>query len=350
MAQAIVECVPNFSEGRDPDVLAAIASAIESVPGAALLGREADPDHNRSVFTFAGAPEAVLEAAIRAVECAAARIDLTRHHGAHPRVGAADVVPFIPIEGITLAECAQLAVRAADAIWQRAGVPVFLYEAAARRPERVNLADVRRGGFEALLAEMGVNPDRAPDVGGPFCHPTAGATVVGARKLLIAYNILLDTADAAIAKQIARAIRQSSGGFRCVKALGLLLETQGLAQVSINFTDFEVTPPHVVFDEVERLAAAAGVRVLSSELIGFLPRRAAELAAGHYLKIEDFGPGRVLENRLSAALPQAEFASFLEGLTPERARAAALAMAATLAAQNQLEAAQALAQAAEAIR
>jgi glutamate formiminotransferase len=338
MPRPLIECVPNFSEGRDAATLAAIAQAVRSVPGVALLGSEADIDHNRSVFTFAGAPDAVAEAAVRAVERAAALIDLTRHTGAHPRIGAADVVPLVPIEGITLEECARLAVRVGEEIWKRARVPVYFYEASARRPERVNLADIRRGGFEALRVEMGVTPGREPDVGGPFCHPTAGAVVVGARRFLVAYNILLDTPDVSVAKRIARSIRQSSGGFACVKALGLLLTSRNLAQVSINLTDLEHTPPHVVFDAVREQAEQAGVRVLSSELIGFVPKRALESAAGHYLHIENFTPARVLENRLAEAIGPAVFADFLNGLTPRRARAAALAMAAALAAHAAREA------------
>src|SRR5215471_17783849 len=214
MARQLIECVPNFSEGRDPAKIDAIVQAILTVPEVVMLDRESDADHNRSVLTFVGPPGAVVDAAFRAVEKAVATIDLTRHEGAHPRIGAADVVPFIPIEGVTLEECVRLAERVGQELWTELKLPVYLYEAAARKPERTNLENIRKGQFEALVKEMGTVPARDPDIGDPVCHPTAGAIVTGARKFLIAYNVNLNTGDLSIAKRIARTIRFSNGGFR----------------------------------------------------------------------------------------------------------------------------------------
>jgi glutamate formiminotransferase len=336
----LVECVPNFSEGRDSAKIDAIVQAILAVPEVALLDREQDADHNRSVLTFVGPPNAVADAAIAAVEKAVALIDLTKHQGAHPRIGAADVVPFIPVEGVTIEECVRLAERVAQAIWDRLKVPVYLYEAAARRPDRANLENIRRGQFEALVAEMGVKPERAPDCGDPVCHPTAGATVVGARKFLIAYNVNLGTSDVSVAKKIAKTIRFSSGGFRFVKSLGLLLESRNIAQVSINLTDFEQTPMHVVFETVRREAERWGVPVVGSEIVGLIPRKAIELSAEYFLRYENFRPELVLENRIADALTaHSGLPQFLDALaaptaTPGggSASAAAAAMAAALGA------------------
>jgi glutamate formiminotransferase len=299
MPRQLVECVPNFSEGRDIAKIDAIARSIAAVPDVALLDRESDADHNRSVLTFAGPPDAVAEAALRSVEMAAALIDLTRHQGVHPRIGATDVVPFIPIEGVTLADCVGLAERVGHQIWNRLRIPVYFYEAAAKRPERVNLANIRRGQFEALLAEMPTIPERRPDVGEAACHPTAGATAVGARRFLIAYNINLGTSDVGIARRIAKTVRFSSGGFRGVKAMGVLLASRNLAQVSMNLTDFEQTPMHVVFEAVRREAERYGVPVVGSEIVGLVPRRALEIAAGYFLRIENFSPELALENRMA---------------------------------------------------
>ncbi|HXG34842.1 MAG TPA: glutamate formimidoyltransferase [Bryobacteraceae bacterium] len=339
MARRLVECVPNFSEGRDAARVEDIASAIASVPGVVILDREMDADHNRSVITFAGPPEAVLEAAFRGVERAVALIDLNRHEGVHPRIGAADVVPFVPVEGVTLEDCVRLAERLGEAVWQRLRVPVYFYEAAARRPERVNLENIRRGQFEGLREEIETNPDRAPDLGEPRLHPTAGATVIGARKFLIAYNINLGTADVEIAKKIARAIRFSSGGFRYVKAMGVPLASRNLAQVSMNLTDFEQTPIHRVFEAVRTEAARYGVNIVGSEIVGLIPRKAVEMAAEFYLRCENFSSGAVLENRLAGAMESAGLDEFLEALaapsaTPGggSAAAAAGAMAAALGA------------------
>lgn len=339
MARRLVECVPNFSEGRDAARVEEIAAAIASVPGVVILDREMDADHNRSVLTFAGPPDAVLEAAFRGVERAVALIDLNRHQGVHPRIGAADVVPFVPIEGVTLEDCVRLAERLGEAVWQRLRVPVYFYEAAARRPERVNLENIRRGQFEGLRDEVQTNPDRAPDLGEPRLHPTAGATVIGARKFLIAYNINLGTADVEIARKIARAIRFSSGGFRYVKAMGVPLASRNLAQVSMNLTDFEQTPVHRVFEAVRTEAARYGVDIVGSEIVGLVPRRAVEMAAEFYLRCENFSSDVVLENRLAAAMESAGLDEFLEALaapspTPGggSAAAAAGAMAAALGA------------------
>ncbi|HLH20759.1 MAG TPA: glutamate formimidoyltransferase, partial [Bryobacteraceae bacterium] len=286
MARQLVECVPNFSEGRDAKKIDAIAASILAVPDVVLLDREADADHNRSVLTLVGPPAAVAEAAFRAVEKAVELIDLTKHGGAHPRIGAADVVPFIPIEGVTIEECVRLAERLGERIWKQLRVPVYLYEAAAKRPERVNLENIRRGQFEALVKEMGKAPERAPDIGEAAIHPTAGATVVGARKFLIAYNVNLGTPDVGIAKKIAKTIRFSNGGFRFVKSMGVSLGSRNLAQVSINLTDFEQTPMHLVFETVRREAERWGVPVVGSEIVGLIPKKAIELGAEYFLRFE----------------------------------------------------------------
>ncbi len=301
----LIECVPNFSEGRDGSKVDAIVAAMSGVPGVFVLDRESDADHNRSVVTLAGEPEAVAEAALRGVGKSAELIDLTRHTGAHPRLGAADVVPFIPIEGISIEECVALARRVGREIWERYRVPVYFYEAAATRQERANLESIRKGQFEGVREEVIRNPDRAPDVGEPRLHPTAGAVVVGARKFLIAYNINLDSPDKAIADKIARAIRFSSGGLRYVKAMGVDLKARGLAQVSINLTDFEQTPMHRVFELVRSEAARYGVGIAGSEIVGLVPKKAMEMAAEHFLQLESFSPAQILENRLAAALAAA---------------------------------------------
>ncbi len=336
MSRSIVECVPNFSEGRDASKVDAIVEAIRSVAGIAVLDREMDADHNRSVITFAGRAEAVVEAAFRGVAKAVELIDLTRHSGVHPRIGAADVVPFVPVEGVTLEDCVRLAERAAKRIWERLRVPVYLYEAAARRPENANLENIRRGQFEGLREEVRANPARRPDFGEAELHTTAGATVVGARKFLIAYNINLATPDVEIAKRIARAIRFSSGGFRYVKAMGVPLASRNLAQVSMNLTDFEQTPVHRVFEAVRSEAARYGVAVAGSEIVGLVPKKALEMTAEWYLRAENFHPGLVLENRLAASQPGG-LNEFLEELAAPTAvpgggsaAAAAGAMAAAL--------------------
>jgi glutamate formiminotransferase len=289
----LIECVANFSEGRDAATVRAIEDAIASSAGVLVLRTERDADHNRSVITFAGPPDAVAEGALRGIEIAVERIDLRGHQGVHPRMGAADVVPFVPLEGSTLEDCVAIARRTGEQVWKRLGVPVYFYEAAALSPDRRPLENCRRGGFE--------NPKVAPDLGGPALHPSAGACLIGARKILIAFNINLQTDDVAVARDIARTIRASSGGMPFVKALGLPLAGRGLAQVSMNLTDFEQTPLHEVFDAVQREAAARGVEIAGSEIIGLVPKKALEDAAAHYLKCENFESGLVLENRLARA-------------------------------------------------
>jgi glutamate formiminotransferase len=297
MSTTLVECVPNFSEGRDASKVEAIVEAMK-IPGVYLLDQEMDSDHNRSVITLVGEREAIQEAVIRGVGKAAELIDLTRHQGAHPRMGATDVVPFIPIEGVTLADCVAMARQVGTEIWKRFEIPVYLYEAAATTPERQNLENIRRGQFEGIRDEIATNPARKPDFGEPRVHPTAGATVVGARKPLIAYNIFLNTADVAIAKKIAKAVRFSSGGLRFVKGAGFLV--RGMAQVSMNLTDFEQTPIHRVFEFVKREAQRYGVVPVSSEIVGLIPKLALEQAAEWFLQVENFDSSLILENRLAA--------------------------------------------------
>jgi glutamate formiminotransferase len=282
----LVECVPNFSEGCAATKVDAIAQATK-IDGVYILDRQMDADHNRSVITLAGEPAAVQEAAIRSVGKAAELIDLTKHRGGHPRMGAADVVPFIPIAGLTMEECAAMARHVGEQIWKRYQIPVYLYEAAATAPERQNLADVRRGQFEGIRDEIGTNPARKPDFGDCRVHPTAGVTAVGARKFLIAYNIFLNTPEVEIAKQVAKAVRFSSGGLPFVKASGL--------------TDFEQTPIYRVFQKVEQEAASRGAAVESSELIGLIPKKALEQAPAWFLQTMDFTP-QILENRLAKAM------------------------------------------------
>jgi len=298
----IVECVPNFSEGQRPEVIDAIVKAITSVGNVYLLGREMDADHNRAVVTIAGSPDSIGQAAVRGVEAAVQHIDLTKHRGEHPRIGAADVIPFIPIRSVSLAECVEIAIKTGQEIARLYRIPVYLYEAAATRPDRTNLENIRRGQFELLRDEISTNPDRKPDFGEARIHPTAGATVVGARKPLIAYNINLNTSDVAIAKYIARRIRFSSGGFRYVKAMGVLLKDRSQAQVSMNLTDFEQTSMEMVFETVRREAERYGVAVGSSEIVGLIPNKAIQRAAEFFLRIENFKPEMILENRLDEVI------------------------------------------------
>ncbi len=270
------------------------------IPGVYLLDREMDSDHNRCVITIVGEREAIQEAAIRGVGKASELIDLNNHAGAHPRMGAADVVPFIPIEGVTIEDCVAMANHVGEQIWHRYQIPVYLYEAAARIPERQGLENIRRGQFEGIRAEIASNPARRPDIGEPRVHPTAGATVVGARKFLIAYNVFLNTPDVDIAKKVAKAVRFSSGGMRFVKGAGFLV--RGLAQVSMNLTDFEQTPIHRVFELVKREAARYGVIPISSEIVGLIPKNALEQTAEWYLQVENFDSSLILENRLAAVM------------------------------------------------
>ena len=339
----LVECVPNFSEGRDAAKVDAIIAAMK-VPGVWLLDREMDSDHNRCVITLVGDREAIAEAAIRGVGKAAELIDLTKHQGAHPRLGAADVIPFIPIVGVTIDDCVTIARKVGEEIWKRYQIPVYFYEAAAARPERVGLENIRRGQFEAIREEIATKPERKPDVGDARVHPTAGAVVVGARKFLIAYNVFLNTPDVNIAKKVAKAVRFSSGGLRFVKGAGF--SVRGLAQVSMNLTDFEQTPIARVFEYVKREAARYGVQPLSSEIVGLIPKKALEDAAEWFLQVENFDSSLILENRLAAIMSgksavgglRAGIEPFVEQLaapTPTpgggSAAAAAGAMAAALA-------------------
>jgi glutamate formiminotransferase len=305
----LIECVPNFSEGRNAANVDAIVQAMSGVPGVYVLDREMDADHNRCVVTLAGEPEAVGEAALLGTGKALELIDMTKHKGAHPRVGATDVVPFIPIEGVTLEDCVALARRVGNEIWKRYRIPVFFYEAAAMRPDRVNLENVRRGQFEGLRDELKRNHDRQPDVGEPKLHPTAGVTVVGARKFLIAYNVNLNTPDVSIANKIAKAIRFSSGGLRYVKSMGVELKARNLAQVSINLTDYEQTPMHRVYEMVKREAARFGAVPVGSEIVGLIPKKAIEMAADYFLQVENFSPAQVFENKLADALTGAPLAA-----------------------------------------
>jgi glutamate formiminotransferase len=282
-----IECVPNFSEGRDRAVVAAIEQSVEKVPGALLLNSTSDVDHNRTVLTFAGEPRAVANAAVAAVAEAVARIDLREHKGVHPRLGAADVVPFVPMEHVTLEDCADLARETGERVWNELRVPVYLYEAAARRPECARLENVRKGAASDLPPDIGDKP-----------HPTAGCCVVGARGFLVAWNIILDTDDIVAARTIAREIRESGGGLRAVKALGLPLPSRSMVQVSINLTDFRRTPLHVVFDAVVNLCTERGIRVEGSELIGMIPQSAMFATAGHDLRWLNMRPDLVLEARL----------------------------------------------------
>jgi glutamate formiminotransferase len=300
MNGAVVECVPNFSEGKDARRVEAIVAAMR-VEGVRLLDWSMDADHNRSVVTIAGEPAAVVEAAVRGAGKAAELIDLTRQQGVHPRIGAADVIPFVPISGIKLEQCALLARQAGLEIWRRFGVPVFFYEAAAARPDRANLEDVRSGQFEGLRDAVRKESSRRPDLGGPGLHPTAGACAVGARKFLVAYNIYFDSTDVAMARAVAREIRAASGGLKGVKALGLL--AHGRAQLSMNITDFAATPISQVYRAVSSLAVRHKVALAEGEVIGLLPEAACERESEWMRQLIGFdAETKILERRLDAPL------------------------------------------------
>jgi glutamate formiminotransferase / formiminotetrahydrofolate cyclodeaminase len=300
--KTIVECVPNFSEGRDRAVIDQIVAAIQSVPGLCIMDLEMDYDHHRSVITFVGEKERVGEGALRAIGKAAELINLTRHSGAHPRIGATDVVPFVPVKNVTLEECIVIAKQVGEETSRRFAIPVYLYESAATRPDRVQLENIRKGQFEALREEIAKSADRLPDFGLPRIHPTAGATVVGARKFLIAYNIDLNTPNVEIAKRIAKAVRNSSGGLRYVKAMGVELKAKTQAQVSMNLTDFEQTPVYRAFELVKREAERYGTTIAGSEIVGLIPQKAIEMPAEFYLQIENFRSNLIFENRLAELL------------------------------------------------
>jgi glutamate formiminotransferase/formiminotetrahydrofolate cyclodeaminase len=319
----LIECVPNFSEGRDRGRVETIVAAMLTVPGVFLLDQELDHDHNRSVITIAGPPQAIAEAAVRGVGKAIELINLNEHKGAHPRLGAADVVPFVPLEGVTLEDCVALAHATGEEIWRRFQVPVYFYEASARAADRQNLENIRRGQFEGVREAVKTDVSRRPDVGGPELHPTAGATVVGARKFLIAFNVNLESTDLDAARQIARTVRASGGGLPAVKAMGVELKQLGCVQVSMNLTDFERTSLATAWQTVSAEAARRGIAVRASELIGLVPRRALENAAGELLRMQDFDPDRIVENRLATAMAgsgvrfQAQLQEFVSAIAAE---------------------------------
>jgi glutamate formiminotransferase len=293
----LLECVPNVSEGRDVAKIREIAAAFTSA-GGTLLDTSSDSDHHRSVITFAGTPEEVVEGAVRGARAAVERIDLTHHRGEHPRMGAADVIPFVPMGEATVADAVRAAERVAERIAKELGVPTYLYGEAARRPERRDLAWVRKGQFEGLLETVPTEPERAPDYGPPKLHPTAGATAVGARFFLIAFNVNLLSRDAALAKRIAREIREKDGGLPGVKALGFELAEKGQVQISMNLVDFRKTSPKVVFDAIAARATDAGVEVACSELVGLIPEAAAPTGFAEHVRCTGFQPDQVIEHRL----------------------------------------------------
>ncbi len=300
----IVECIPNFSEGRRPEVIDEIIAAIKSVKGAVLLDYESDPNHNRSVVTFVAPPEVIVDAAIAAAKKAAELIDLNVHTGEHPRMGATDVIPFVPIAGVTMDDCVRLARECGDRMFRELGIPVYLYEKAATRPERENLAAIRKGQFEGIRDEIATKESRKPDFGAAEVHPTAGITAVGARPPLIAYNVNLGTANIEIANKIARAVRHLSGGLRYVKALGFALSDRGIVQVSMNMVNFEGTPLFHAFEMIKREAERYGVSVIGSEIVGLVPQKALNDSADFYLQLENFSDNQILEHRLVAALEE----------------------------------------------
>ncbi len=301
MPKAIVECVPNYSEGRRPEVIEEILDSIAAVEGVVVLNHQSDPDHNRSVVTFVGPPAAVEEAAFASIAKAAELIDMSKHSGEHPRVGATDVVPFVPVSGVTMEDCVKMAERVGQRVGDELGIPVYLYEEAAKRPECRRLERIRRGEYETLKDVIATEPERRPDYG-PKELGLAGATVIGARQFLIAYNLYLATDDVSIAKKIARTVRHSSGGLRYVKALGLLVE--GQAQVSMNLTNYHKTPISLVVETIRREAQRYGVSIKHSELVGLIPQEALVDVAVWYTHMDQFEPGQILENKLYAALEE----------------------------------------------
>lgn len=330
----LVECIPNFSEGRRPEIVEQISDAVRRVPGIALLDFSSDADHNRSVLTFVGAPGAVEQAAFEAIRTAAELIDMTQHSGAHPRIGATDVVPFVPIRGVTMEECVAMAQRVGQRVGDELGIPVYLYERAATRSERENLAVLRQGEYEGLREAISSDPDRAPDFG-PAELGTAGATVIGARAPLIAYNVYLNTDDVEVAKAIAKAVRHSGGGLRYVKALGLLVD--GRAQVSMNLTDYTHTPIHRVQEMIRREAARYGCQIAYAELIGLIPEQALFDAAQWYLQLDLFDDeGQILERQVKrheeGRLAPDDFISALASGDPAPGGGAAAALAGSLSA------------------
>ena len=296
--QSIVECVPNFSEGRKTETVERLAQAIAAVPTACVLDRHIDPDHNRSVITFVAAPERVVAAAFAAVKLAAELIDMREHQGVHPRLGATDVLPFIPISGVTMADCVALAHSAGERIARELSIPVFFYERAALKTDRVNLEDVRRGALELLREQIAANPERAPDLGPLRVHETAGAIAIGARPFLIAFNVNLRSTEVAIARNIARVVRARQGGLPFLKALGFELSTRGLVQVSMNLVNYEVTGMAQAYDAVKAEAARLGVAIHSTEIVGLVPEKALDRDAEYFKKLENLTADKILENRL----------------------------------------------------
>ncbi|MCI2430653.1 glutamate formimidoyltransferase [Candidatus Acetothermia bacterium] len=299
--KTLIECVPNISEGRDHAKIESVVEAVRQTSGAILLDVDPDADHHRTVVTFVGEPQAVEVALLRLVERAVTLIDLTKHQGEHPRMGAVDVIPFVPLKGVTVAESVELARRVGLAIWQKFRVPVYFYEEAATRPERRDLANIRKGQFENYPQKI-QEPDWAPDVGERVVHPTAGGGAVGGGPPLIAFNVNLGTSNLEIAKKIAKAVRGSDGGLRYIKALGLTLEGRGLTQISMNLTNFEKTPIYQAYELVKREAQRWGVSVVGSEIVGLVPQAALLQAAEFFLQLEDFQMNQVLENRLAEKL------------------------------------------------
>ena len=294
----IVECVPNFSEGRRKEIIEEIIDQVRKRKDVKLLDYSSDPDHNRTDVTFIGEPQSVKEAALDlAIKCVEL-IDMNKHRGEHPRMGAIDVVPFIPVYNVTMEECVKLAHEFAKEFSEKTGVPCFMYEEAATRPDRKNLADVRRGEFEGLKEAIGKDPDKVPDYGPNKIHPTAGATAVGARFFLVAFNVNLGTSDIEIAKKIAKAVRHSSGGYRYVKAMGFEIKERGIVQVSMNLTNYQKTPIFRVFETIKNEAERYGVPVIGSEIVGLVPLEALIMVADHYLRLENFSIDQVLEKRL----------------------------------------------------
>ncbi len=304
MWEKLVECVPNVSEGRNKESIEAMAAAIRSVPKVRLLDVQSDPDHHRTVFTFVGEPEGVTEAVLQLFAAALPRIDLRVHRGEHPRMGAVDVVPFVPVRGVSMKDCVALAQDVGRKIWERFHVPVYLYGEAATKPERADLSEIRKGEFEGFFAKI-KDPKWAPDFGEPVVHPTAGVTAVGAREFLIAFNVNLGTSDIRVAKEIAKAVRFSSGGLRYVKALGMELRERGIVQVSMNLTNFRKTPLPRVLELVRREAERFGVPVIGTEIVGLIPEEALVQVAEYYLQLEGFSLGQILERRIEEALREA---------------------------------------------
>jgi glutamate formiminotransferase len=296
--QRLVECIPNFSEGRRPERVQSIAEAIAAVETACVLDTHIDPDHNRSVITFVATPERIVEAAVSAVRRASELIDMRTHLGEHPRLGATDVLPFVPVRGVTMDDCVRIAHEAGAVIARDLSIPVYFYERAAKRPERVNLEDVRRGALELLREQITTNPERVPDEGRPRVHESAGAIIVGARTFLIAFNVILRSNDIAVARQIARTIRARTGGLPFLKALGFRLHSRELVQVSMNLINYEITGMTAAYDAVRAQADLLGVEIDSAEIVGLVPQNALDRNAAYFHKLENFSDAKILEHQI----------------------------------------------------